>query len=626
MVTADDTIIIGIEFDDGSVGKAKIDASAIGRALGKSIEQNVGKSVDKSLSGLSAQFVAAATAAKIAFGAINKVVRSVEGFLSSAIDESIMAENSITAFNASLANMGAFSTDASKRMKDLATNLQSVGTVSADAVLTASTALVSIGGLTGDALDNATRAAVDLSKGLRIDLDSAFRLVAKAASGNEEVFSRYGITIDKNIPKSEKFAAVLGQINQRFAGLDASAANTFAGAVNKVTTASNDFLKSIGDLFTQSNILVAVIKETAVAISGFADLVKRLSQGDIVGNLLLEFLKVARAVSTLADVILVLGRITSGVFKIFLTGFAAIQSAFASVTAAAVNFGGQLSISILTAIAKISPALGLVFAAINNDLTNMVGDETKEKITAFKDFSIESFTELANSTFETFAGLGSEFPLTVALQGFLDKLIEAGELAPALAEQIKNGMAPPIAAMIDQMQKLRDKAKETITNGVQKIFSVSIQSIGAAVVKGKDAFANLGSAIFNILGDMAISTGETFLGIGAGIEAVRDSIIGLVGGPSIAAGIALIALGGLLKSLSGGGSTSTARSRQAGSPESTASPEAPNIEAPDTSGRQQAVNVIIQGNVLDRRETGLEIAQVLSEFFDNNGGGTLVSV
>ena len=41
-------------------------------------------------------------------------------------------------------------------------------------------------------------------------------------------------------------------------------------------------------------------------------------------------------------------------------------------------------------------------------------------------------------------------------------------------------------------------------------------------------------------------------------------------------------------------------------------------------GTQIAVN--IQGNVLDRRQTGIEIVEIIKEQFDTQGGQTLVGV
>ena len=75
----------------------------------------------------------------------------------------------------------------------------------------------------------ATQAALDLSAATGQDLNSAFLLLARAAAGETSMLSRYGITLDESIPKSEKFAAAVEKINEQFGGQAAAQAQTFSG-------------------------------------------------------------------------------------------------------------------------------------------------------------------------------------------------------------------------------------------------------------------------------------------------------------------------------------------------------------------------------------------------------------
>jgi hypothetical protein len=105
-------------------------------------------------------------------------------------------------------------------------------------------------------------------------------------------------------------------------------------------------------------------------------------------------------------------------------------------------------------------------------------------------------------------------------------------------------------------------------------------------------------------------------------------LFGLQGFAAVAAGTAALVLGGALKALSGGmggtgsapagssggggGSGSTgfsAPDTQFGTPE-----EMQEMQKPSTN-----ISVNIQGNVLDRRQTGLEISEVIREAFDVQG-------
>jgi hypothetical protein len=163
---------------------------------------------------------------------------------------------------------------------------------------------------------------------------------------------------------------------------------------------------------------------------------------------------------------------------------------------------------------------------------------------------------------------------------------------------------------------------QAIQNGILKTVSAAAERLGASLVKGGDAFADFQAVVLNIIGDIAIQIGTTLVGIGLGIEAIKASILTLSGGTAIAAGLALIALGGLLKSLSGGGGAS-ADAGGSGGGGIASTPAEGGIFTPDEDepaqkpGQQVVVNV--QGNILDRRQTGLELAEVIRESFESQG-------
>jgi hypothetical protein len=163
---------------------------------------------------------------------------------------------------------------------------------------------------------------------------------------------------------------------------------------------------------------------------------------------------------------------------------------------------------------------------------------------------------------------------------------------------------------------------QAIQQGILKTVSSAAERLGASLVKGGDAFADFRAVVLGIIGDIAIQIGGTLVGIGLGIEAIKASILTLSGGTAIAAGLALIALGGLLKSLSGGGSSSSADVGGSGGGIAT-SPAEGGIFTPDDDQKPQtpgqSVVVNVQGNILDRRQTGLELAEVIRESFESQG-------
>lgn len=166
--------------------------------------------------------------------------------------------------------------------------------------------------------------------------------------------------------------------------------------------------------------------------------------------------------------------------------------------------------------------------------------------------------------------------------------------------------------------QIAEKQKVASMQGAQAV-SAAIQQTVMNITKGQNAFKAFGSAVLGLFGDILIEIGTSMLSIGYAMEAIRQSIIGMVGGPSIFAGIALIGLGTLLKSLSGGGASASATSGAGGGGGSSA-PSTIN-EQPELERRapQSQIAVNIQGDVLDSQDTGLRIVDMLRNFADKNG-------
>ena len=127
-----------------------------------------------------------------------------------------------------------------------------------------------------------------------------------------------------------------------------------------------------------------------------------------------------------------------------------------------------------------------------------------------------------------------------------------------------------------------------------------------------------------MLGDMAIQIGETLMLSGLGISA----LFSLSGAAAIAAGAGLIALGSVMKSFaggssSGGGATSIpAPTTGFDDTTSIAGPLNEDIGSsePGSIEKQQQVQLVVQGDILDSEETGTRLLEILNEEFDSKGG------
>lgn len=589
---ADATITFDLQLDDGSVKKITANVEQLADKLGGALGAKVGGGIDKSFTGLAVQLTFIAKIADKAFSAIS-------GVIGTAVTEAIQADQALQLFNATLANSGKYSAAASADFAAFASSLQNIGTVSDDAVISAATSLVSIGKLSGDSLKRATQAAVDLSVGLGVDLNSAFDLVAKSAAGNTAALGRYGIKIQEGLPKSERFAAALGEIEKRFQGLDAAKANTFGGALTQLGNNFRDVYENVGKLFTQSPALVAVFKFLSESFKGLAEKIG-------------VFGKSGDALRPTIEILLSIGRVLSqNVLPVFELLF---------------NLGKALFNALLTGFSSLGTAVSLVASTIADAFASVgiVSKENAAALGANYEANKAAMIGLANQTSESFGQITKDFTVSAGVDTYLADVQRAVDGAVPIQEQMKNNMKATGDQIVSSLALTAQKLGQIVNSGLTNAISQGIQSIVSNLAKGKNAFDGFLKVIFGIFGDMAITIGTTLIAAGLGMEALRASIVGMTGGPALFAGIALVAVGTLLKALSGGGGgPETATTTAAVGPGGVAPP--PDVtsiteQPPADRNRKTEVAVNIQGNVLDRKETGLEIANVLQEFFDKQDG------
>lgn len=164
---------------------------------------------------------------------------------------------------------------------------------------------------------------------------------------------------------------------------------------------------------------------------------------------------------------------------------------------------------------------------------------------------------------------------------------------------------------LEQMNKAFNKQ---LAGGISK----SVQVFVSALTAGKNAFEALGKAILGILGDLAIQVG-TFL-IATGIA--QTAVLSAPGGPVIAVGIGLVALGTLLKAIGGSGFAATDGGGGGGGAIGTSFVSDEDIGEDEFEEKITQVQIDVSGQVLNPLEVGNQIAQVLNDAFE--AGGTKV--
>lgn len=144
-----------------------------------------------------------------------------------------------------LKQVGIYTEQVNKQYLEYANNLQKTTKYSDDAVIAAESLLTQLG-VMPDMMNEALKATTNLSSALGMDLQSAATLVGKAAAGQVQMFSRYGVVLDDTKVKSEGLSYVLGEINKKFGGAAVAEANTFTGQIERLINQIDDLKEILG--------------------------------------------------------------------------------------------------------------------------------------------------------------------------------------------------------------------------------------------------------------------------------------------------------------------------------------------------------------------------------------------
>lgn len=559
--------------DDGQAIKGLLKVGDQGEKTSKEVESNFTKSFARI-----GKSIVAAAAAYASF-------RTGVAFIKESIQAASKQEDAINSLNAALIGQGKYSKEASDSLVEFAGSLQKVTTVGDEVTIQGAALISTMSGLSGDALKRATKASLDFAAALNIDTRTAFDLVGKSATGYVSALSRYGLRVKTTGDATKDFNAVLDLLEEKFSGQAASKVNTYSGAIAQLSNIYGDLTETIGQAITNSPVIIELIKEISKQFLAASDYIKKFNeQGDFIGSI----------VKDLIDIALVLNTVVVGGFE-----------AVINVIQAAGNNWGAFVASIVQAAS---------------------GDFTQAFDTIKSGFS-DSFEKLTN------------FDTTKTTEQFLKKLKEVAEAAkPGLkdfGDQLKKNVEESTKgisfdefalAFKDSANKMQVTAQslaramnQTIGAGVANAFV----AFGAALAKGENALEAFGKVVLGVFADILIQLGTQTLAVGIGMSAV-PILFGFEGPAAIAAGIGMLVAGGALKALAGGGGggggvAAAPATGAGGVAASTAAGVSPLTGQPDVQEQGTNVQVVVQGNILNNKESALYIAEVLNESFRSNG-------
>jgi hypothetical protein len=580
-VADDSRIQVVIELDDGSVKQGFL---------------RMERAADESAGNISKFFK---RAGEIAAGiTLEKAFHSFFHVIKDGFRESIAAarehETALNRLSNSLSTAGTFSRQAVNEFVELADKIQRTTTVQDGAALSLA-ALARNYTRTNEQAKLLTITAIDVSTQLGIDLDAAVRQVGSTFSGF--VDPRGGLTRTvlglKDLTVNQLRAGEgLDLIAKRFQGAAENEVKTFSGALAQLKNSFNGLQENFGDLVIKSPAVLAVFKVIKDTINSLKTTLASFNAGDkdIFKPIILSAINLGQALNTFIVI----------PFKITFDAVTIIVNTFS-----------RLFVSIVGKIAGTASQLAGFFAP---------DSELYFNLKAFNEQSKVAFDQLGESSQRSAESIRNAFSGEDAASLFLKNLqtqVEAtsGSMI-ALGENTKNG-AETSEEALSSLALTANQLGNIVSNSIKNSISKSIQLVVQNIVAGKNAFAGLLKTIGSIFGDMLITIGETVLLAGIGMEAIRNSIVGLTGGPAIFAGIALIAAGSLLKALSGGGEASSVPTTSASGGGSTTTPINEPAVVDDKAKQRIVVNV--QGDVLDSRESGLRIVELINDAFDTQG-------
>lgn len=211
---------------------------------------------------------------------VQQAIAPVIDFMKEAVEAANEQEDALARLNTALKLQGTFTSQLAKSYEDMATSLSKNSRFADEQITATMQKLVTLGNVGPQQMERVTKATLDFATALRIDLNQASLLVAKAAVGETGALSRYGLVIDDNIPKAQKFEAVLKMIADRMGGSAQADLETFAGKQSQLGKAWNEVMEEIGGFVTQSPAVIQGMEDLAKFAGDLAAHLKEIRENN----------------------------------------------------------------------------------------------------------------------------------------------------------------------------------------------------------------------------------------------------------------------------------------------------------------------------------------------------------
>lgn len=255
----------GIQAMADAATKAEASLKGVGVATtetGSFIETFAGQ-----VTGMAAGFVSA----QAVMGLVTSAFRTLTQFVGDSVQSFAAAETGQVRMTAALRQHSLATPEVVEQYNALATAFQRTTANADEEINTMEALLTQIGGVMPSAMAGALKASTDLAAGLGIDLESATRLVAKAAAGHIETLGKYGITVSAAAYESKGFEAVLEAVNRQFGGQAAAELTTYSGQIKQLAADWDNVKEAIGKFVITNPLAVAAMREFRQATQDAGD-------------------------------------------------------------------------------------------------------------------------------------------------------------------------------------------------------------------------------------------------------------------------------------------------------------------------------------------------------------------
>lgn len=346
------------------------------------------------------------------------------------IDASSEAIDNMNRLNFALANTGQYSKQVSDGFADWAGELQKTTKYEDDAIIKSAAFIQTLGKLDQDGLKRATEGAMNLASALGIDLDTATRMVGKAAAGEVAAFGKLGIEIQEGSTKAQTFANAMAAI-EKLGSAARKEAESYSGALSRMGHMFGENQESIGGLITKN---VAVVEVMGAVSNIFGETSDAINDNQLYLRTL-----VAQGLVLAIDATM-----------LFVSALDAMLRVGTSV------FNGIMTVAIgsLTPIGKAMNALGLMSDETWNGMWSAATKSAEGIVTAFTDDT-------------TMGAIG-------------EKLAEIGMAAEAGLEKVSSGSV--VAAEVTNRQKVAtDELSESMKLLIAEGENLAKQYVEASV-------------------------------------------------------------------------------------------------------------------------------------------------